>query len=129
MDSEQRAAQAWEAMNAGGYDPDDDRAAVSDLLADLGHLCRQRGMDFRQLVKMAKMHLEAEAGPEATEGDKCPHCGADADDIDWDSYYVDDCGGRMTEEPGVSRDGQCRECGGQCMVTFSLLEGAIEAVE
>lgn len=65
-----RAHAAWFAMREHRkrrkertpYDIERD-AAVTDLLADLRHLCERDGIDFDACVRMSADHYEAEIGP------------------------------------------------------------------
>lgn len=41
-------------------DDDDDATLITDLLADLMHLCRRDGFDFDSCLGSARMHLEHE---------------------------------------------------------------------
>lgn len=43
------------------YDPG---VAVTDLLADLMHLCLKRGEDFEDALRIARGHFDAESGGE-----------------------------------------------------------------
>lgn len=52
------ARAAWARNEAPAYDED----AVTDLLADIRHLCAAAGLDFYRCDRVAAMHFEAENG-------------------------------------------------------------------
>lgn len=52
------ARAAWARGEAPAYDED----AVTDLLADVRHLCAVAGIDFDRCDRLAAMHFEAEEG-------------------------------------------------------------------
>jgi hypothetical protein len=60
--NDDRARRALAALNA--YiqvsDHDDEPEIYTDLLADLGHLCDQEGIDFQGLVDISLVHWRAE---------------------------------------------------------------------
>jgi hypothetical protein len=45
-----------------GETPDYGEDAVTDLLADIRHLCASAGLDFDRCDRVAAMHFEAEHG-------------------------------------------------------------------
>lgn len=50
-----------------GMDSEDLDTVVGDLLADLAHLCDERGLDFGHLIWRADMHYTAETSSEDSE--------------------------------------------------------------
>jgi hypothetical protein len=53
-----RAVSALEAAYSG--EEDDIISKISDLLADLMHLCRQQGIEFRSCLTAAEVNFESE---------------------------------------------------------------------
>jgi hypothetical protein len=67
MDNSERRGRGQQILRAyRGIHPDywnenePDDQAVTDLLADLMHYCKQQGIDFRKCVAMAEVHFEEE---------------------------------------------------------------------
>jgi hypothetical protein len=60
--NDDRARRALAALNAyvETSDHDDEPEIYTDLLADLGHLCDQEGIDFQHLVDIALVHWRTE---------------------------------------------------------------------
>jgi hypothetical protein len=60
--NDDRARRALAALNAyvEASDHDDEPEIYTDLLADLGHLCDQEGIEFQVLVDIALVHWRAE---------------------------------------------------------------------
>ncbi|MFA6134579.1 MAG: hypothetical protein WC869_11250 [Phycisphaerae bacterium] len=50
------------------FDPESEgQETLIDLLADLRHWSREKGLDFEEVARMAEMHFEAEADEEQAE--------------------------------------------------------------
>jgi hypothetical protein len=61
MDNEMRISRVMTALGAGYPDGEDDLVSkISDLLADLMHLCRQEGIEFRRCLTVAEVNFESE---------------------------------------------------------------------
>ena len=45
---------------AKGEDLDDPKDEITDLIADLGHLCNQKRIHFEEVLETAKMHFDHE---------------------------------------------------------------------
>jgi len=61
LDNETRINRAVTALGAGYSDDEDDLVSkISDLLADLMHLCRQEEIEFRGCLTVAEVNFEAE---------------------------------------------------------------------
>jgi hypothetical protein len=48
-------------------DPQDQRAAVGDLIGDLGHLCVRAGLDYRQVLEEGKSSFIYDVAQEAAQ--------------------------------------------------------------
>ncbi len=59
-DRAEHAECALEAFNSARDDSDDYEADITDLIADLGHLCDKQDVDFESVLRMAKENWEAE---------------------------------------------------------------------
>lgn len=60
----ERAEVAWSCLVHGKYQPESEAAdAVSDLFADLLHLCNREGYDVLEIWARATMHYEHESNP------------------------------------------------------------------
>jgi len=73
--NDDRADWAYEALcsfqSATGLgDEDGLDTAVSDLLADIAHLCDRERLDFSHLILRAKNHYEAETEPDNGDADE-----------------------------------------------------------
>jgi len=61
MDNETRINRAVTALGTGYSDDEDDLVSkISDLLADLMHLCRREGIEFRRCLTVAEVNFESE---------------------------------------------------------------------
>ncbi len=60
MDNETRINRAINAFEAYPEEEDDLVSKISDLLADLMHLCRQEGIEFRRCLTVAEVNFESE---------------------------------------------------------------------
>ncbi|MGO9021804.1 MAG: hypothetical protein ACLQVJ_25995 [Syntrophobacteraceae bacterium] len=61
MDNAMRISRAITALEAAYSEEGDDLVSkISDLLADLMHLCRQEGIEFRRCVTVAEVNFESE---------------------------------------------------------------------
>lgn len=57
-----RAALALRVLRASPWSFDDDaESAITDLLADIQHLCEQRGLDYHDLARRADNHYSYES--------------------------------------------------------------------
>lgn len=60
MDNEMRVNRAITALDAYPAEEDDLLSKISDLLADLMHLCRREGIDFEKCLTVAEVNFESE---------------------------------------------------------------------
>jgi hypothetical protein len=66
--NEQRAGYAADALASSPHYDADDSSGVQDLLSDLMHLCRVRGYDFDDLLRVAADNFNAEVVDPEFEG-------------------------------------------------------------
>ncbi len=61
INNRKRAEKAKQAMANAGYAENGDLSDdICDLLADLRHLCRQKGIDLDELIRDSEIHFDAE---------------------------------------------------------------------
>jgi hypothetical protein len=60
MDNEMRIIRAFSALEAYPEKEDDLTSPISDLLADLMHLCGREGIEFRSCLMVAEVNFESE---------------------------------------------------------------------
>ena len=66
--NQKRAASALECIKEySGYDPEDLRSSVVDVMNDIMHLCTDRDIDFNGCVISAERHFDAEVSPDEIE--------------------------------------------------------------
>lgn len=66
--NQKRAAAALECIKEySGYDPEDLRSSVVDVMNDIMHLCVDRDIDFNECVISSENHFDSEVNPDEIE--------------------------------------------------------------
>ena len=66
--NQKRAESALECIKVySGYDPEDLRSSIVDVLDDIMHLCAERDLDFSACAISAERHFDAEVSPDDIE--------------------------------------------------------------